>query len=146
MKNFLSDPRPIFTYLAAASVVAMGLGVYLGLTLGMAQVPPAAMFSMVGMLLWLAAWAEFMGLCLRLRKGESAFTQETGYTLRAIGLCMVFLAVVTLACMVFHPSAPTALLGIPVVGVFLAVALIAKILRGLLEHAMALEKEQEGVV
>ncbi len=146
MKKFLSDPRPIFAYLVAASVVAVGLGIYLGLTLGTVLTLPSALLSMVGMLFWVTAWAEFMGMCLRLRKGESAFTQETGDTLRTIGLCMIFLAFVTLACAVLTPSAPTVLTAIPAIFIFLAVALVAKILRRLLEYAMALEKEQEGVV
>ncbi len=160
MKRFASDPKPIFTYLLAASVIAIGAGLYLGLTLGMAEISPTALFAAAGVLLWAAAWGEFMALCLRLRKGESAFTPETGYTLRAIGLCMVALAAVTLGCAALSASpivlllgVPAAvvflaavLLGVPVAAIFLGAALAAKILLGLLEHAMALEEEQEGVV
>lgn len=150
MKKFLSDPKPFFTCLVIASVLAIAGGVYLGVTLGMASWSWTILPAAGGILLWALAWGEFMALCLRLRGGETAFTQATGRTLRIIGGCMAALALITLALAVydafrFDPLS-TLTLAIPALLLFGGAAVVARILRGLLEHAMSLEEEQEGVV
>ncbi len=149
MKKFLSDPRPVFSYLAAASLLAIAGGVYLGVTLGMADLSWAILPAAVGILLWALAWGEFMAMCLRLRGGETAFTETTGRTLRVIGGCMAALAGITLLLAIFSASGDslaTLTMAIPALLLFGGAAAVARILRGLLEHAMALEAEQEGVV
>ncbi len=149
MKKFLSNPKPVFTYLAAASLLSIAGGVYLGVTLGMADGSWTAVPAAAGVLIWAWAWGEFLAMCLRLRKGETAFTEATGRTLRIIGLCMGLLALITLALAVFSaPDDPLTTLApaVPALLLFGGAAAVARILRGLLEHAMALEEEQEGVV
>lgn len=152
MKNRFDEPRSIFTLLMGASVVAIAAGVYLGVALGMQVQASVTVLSTVGILLWAAAWGAFMVMCSRLRKGESAFTTASGRTLRIIGWCMVGLAAVTVACALIGGLLSRLRTGYWVIeiivlpGIFLTVALIAHILRGLLVHAIALEEEQEGVV
>ncbi len=149
MKKFLSAPRPVFTYLAAASLLAIAGGVYLGATLGMAEWAWTVLPAAAGVLLWAWAWGEFLAMCLRLRGGETAFTEATGRTLRIIGGCMAALAGITLVLAVFSASGDplaTLMLAVPALLLFGGAAAVARILRGLLEHAMALEEEQEGVV
>ncbi len=149
MKKFLSNPKPVFTYLAAASLLSIAGGVYLGVTLGMADGAWTAVPAAAGVLIWAWAWGEFLAMCLRLRGGETAFTEATGRTLRIIGLCMAALAGITLVLAILSASGDpmTALmLAIPALLLFGGAAAVARILRGLLEHAMALEEEQEGVV
>ena len=149
MKKLFSDPNPLFTLLLIASVIAILAGVYLGIALGMQVQASVTVLSCVGLLLWTAAWGAFMALCLRLRKGQSAFTRATGNTLSVIGGCMVGLAAVSLVGALIAGSRADGFLVIERIllpGFFLAVAAAAKILRGLLIHAMAIEKEQEGVV
>ena len=153
MNNWFSVPKNLFTLLVIASVVAIVVGTYLGVALGMQVQASVTVLSAAGMLLWAEAWSTFLVLCLRLRKGESAFTPATGKALTVIGWCMVGLAGVTFACAVI-----TAALGrgrdplllvveaVLLPGFFLAVAAAAKVLQGLLAHAMSIEKEQEGVV
>lgn len=150
MKKWFADPKNLFTLLVIAAVIAITAGVYLGVVLGLSMGGAVTALSAVGMLLWAWAWGEFLAMCLRLRKGESAFTASTGRTLRIIGWCMVGLATVTvLSALLDGVRTPNGLFIIATVilpGFFLAVGVVAKILRGLLEHAMALEEEQEGVV
>lgn len=149
MKNHFSEPKLLFTLLAAASVIAIAAGTYLGVALGMAGSTVVSALSISGMLLWALIWGDFLGMCLRLRKDESAFTPANSRTLRVISLCLVGLAAVT----EFAAWADgTRAGGYQVIekgllpGFFLSVALAAHILRRLLNHAMALEAEQEGVV
>lgn len=150
MKKQFDEPRFIFTLLMGASVVAIAAGTYLGVALGMQVQASVTVLSAAGILLWTLAWGSFMAMCNRLRKGESAFSASTGKTLRIIGWCMVGLAAVTVLSALIGGSRPgTSFWLIEFVilpGVFLAVGVVAKILCGLLEHAMALEEEQEGVV
>ena len=152
MKKWLDEPKNLFTLLAGASVIAIAAGTYLGVALGMAVQASVTALSLAGILLWAWAWGEFLGMCLRLRKGESAFTPATGRTLRIIGWCMVGLAAISAACALIGGLLSRLRTGYWVIeiillpGTFLTVALIAHILRGLLVHAMALEEEQEGVV
>lgn len=153
MKKLFSDVKVIFTLLMSISILAIVAGVYLGVALGMQVQASVTVLSAAGILLWAEAWGTFLVLCLRLRKGESAFTPATGKALTVIGWCMVGLAGVTFACAVI-----TAALGrgrdplllvveaVLLPGFFLAVAAAAKVLQGLLAHAMSIEKEQEGVV
>lgn len=150
MKKWFDEPRCLFSLLMVASVIAILAGVYLGMSLGMQVQASVTVLSAVGILLWAVAWGAFMAMCNRLRKGESAFSAASGRTLRTIGWCMVGLAGVTVASAVIGGSRPNTsfwmieFLILP--GVFLGVAVVAKILQGLLTHAMALEAEQEGVV
>lgn len=150
MKKLFADPKALFTLLMIASVVAIAAGTCLGVTLGMAVQASVTLLSAAGILLWAEAWGEFLVMCHRLRKGESAFTPATGRTLHVIGWCMVGLALVTVAsALIGGTRANTShwlIEFIVLPGVFLGVALAAKILRGLLTHAIALEEEQEGVV
>lgn len=149
MKKLFSDPKFLFTLLMIASVIAIAAGVYLGISLGSCMPGLTRALPAAGFVLWSVAWGEFLAMCLRLRRGQSAFTPSTGNTLRVIGWCMVGLAVVALVCALIAGSRTE---GFPLIervllpGFFLAVAAAAKILRGLLVHAMAIEKEQEGVV
>ena len=150
MKKLLNDPKMIFGLLDTASLTAAAMGAYLGTTLSAASAAPVKILAWVGILFWAAAWVAFGLMCQRLRKGESAFTENSGRTLRIIGRCMAGLAAVTLISAVIDGGRPNA--GFRVIecvivpGVFLAAALAARVLHGLLVHAMALEAEQEGVV
>ena len=149
MKKLLSDVKFLFTLLSIASVIAIAAGVYLGIALGSCMPGLTRILPATGFTLWAVAWGAFLALCLRLRKGQSAFTRTTGNTLSVIGGCMVGLAAVSLASALIAGSRAEGFLVIERVllpGFFLAVAAAAKILRGLLVHAMAIEKEQEGVV
>ncbi len=152
MKNWFSDLTHLFTLLIIASVFAIAAGVYLGVTLGMQVQAAVTVLSAVGIVIWATAWGAFLAMCLRLRRGESAFTPATERTLRIIGWCMVGLAAVTLLSAIIAGVLGRIHRGMLVVtggillGIFLAVGVAAKILRGLLVHAMALEAEQEGVV
>lgn len=150
MKKWFCSPKPLFTLLAYAAVIAIGAGAYLGILLGTPMPGKTRILPFLGIVFWTDAWCEFMAMCLRLRRGDSAFTAATGKTLQMIGGCMVGLAVVTIASAIVGGSRLSTgfwvieLILLP--GLFLAVAVVARILRGLVKHAMALEKEQEGVV
>lgn len=149
MKKLFSNLKFIFTLLLIVSVLAIVAGVYLGVALGMQVQASVTVLSAAGMLLWTEAWGTFLALCLRLRKGESAFTPATGKALTVIGWCMVGLAAVTLVCALIASSRSEGFLLIEAVllpGFFLAVGVVARVLQGLLTHAMSIEKEQEGVV
>lgn len=150
MKNWFSTPKHLFTLLVIAAVIAMAAGIYLGVTLGMQVQASVTLLAAAGIGLWVWAWGDFLALCLRLRKGESAFTPSTGATLHRIGWYMLGLAAITLVCAVIGGArANTAFWPIEFIllpGLFLAVFVVSKILRGLLRHAIALEEEQEGIV
>lgn len=150
MKNWFSEPKHLFTLLVIASVIAIAVGTYLGVALGMQVQASVTRLSTFGILVWAEAWGEFLALCLRLRRGESAFTAATGRTLQRIGWCMVALAAITLlSAAIGGTRANTAYWLIEFIllpGLFLAVYVVSKILRGLLVHAISLEEEQEGVV
>ena len=150
MKKYFSIPKHLFTLLAIASVIAIGAGAYLGFTLGSVMPGISRILPFLGIMIWAETWGEFMALCLRLRKGESAFTASTGKTLGHIGWCMVALAGIALVCALIDGSrnAPAfqVVEYVLLPGLFLAVYVVTKILRGLVTHAIALEEEQEGVV
>ena len=150
MNKLFSTPKPLFTLLIYASLAAIGAGGYLGFALGTSMPGLTRVLPALGIVLWAVAWGEFLAMCLRLRKGESAFTAATGRTLRIIGWCMIALAGITvLSAAIGGTRVNTAYWLIEFIllpGLFLAVYVVSKILRGLLQHAMALEKEQEGVV
>lgn len=148
MKNRSLEQKILFNLLMVAAVIAIAAGWFLGLSLSM-QVELTLPLPIIGLLLWTVAWGAFFALCLRLRKGESAFTPFTGKALSVIGLCMVGLAAVTFVSAFFGSLRMIGFFLIESIllpGLFLAVAAVAKILGGLLTHAMAIEKEQEGVV
>ena len=149
MKKLFSEPKHLFTLLMIASVIAIVAGVYLGIALGSCMSGLTRVLPAAGFMLWSVAWGEFLAMCLRLRSGQSAFTRTTGNTLSVIGWCMVGLAAVSLVSALIAGSRAEGFLIIERIllpGFFLAVAAAAKILRGLLVHAIAIEKEQEGVV
>lgn len=153
MKKLLSDIKVIFTLLMIVSILAIVAGIYLGVALGMQMQASVTVLSAAGILLWAEAWGTFLVLCLRLRKGESAFTPATGKALTVIGWCMVGLAAVSFVAALINGALgrgrdPLLLLveTILLPGFFLAVGVAAKVLQGLLAHAMSIEKEQEGVV
>lgn len=150
MKKLFSEPKGVFTLLVIVAILAILVGGYLGVTLGMQANETMSLLCGLGLLMWAWAWGEFLVMCLRLRKGETAFTPATGRTLLVIGLCMVGLAAVTAASAYLGGTRDVPVLQLiefillPLV--FLGVAVVAQILRGLLTHAMALEERQEGIV
>ena len=150
MKKNHSDVKQVFTLLIVVSVLAIAVGAYLGVALGMQVQASVTLLSAAGIILWSLAWGAFALLCLRLRKGESAFTPATGKTLRIILWCMVGLAAVTvLSAFIGLDRTNTAAPAVGLVllpGVFLSAAVAASVLRGLLLRAMSIEKEQEGTV
>ncbi len=153
MKKLFSNLKIIFTLLLIVSILAIAAGVYLGVALGMQVQASVTVLSAAGILLWAEAWGTFLMLCLRLRKGDSAFTPATGKSLTVIGWCMVGLAVVSFVAALINGALgkgrdPLLLLVETVLlpGFFLAVGVVAKVLQGLLTHAISIEKEQEGVV
>ena len=150
MKDWLSVPKNLFTLLVIASVAAIIAGTYLGVALGMQVQASVTLLSAFGILVWAEAWGEFMALCLRLRKGESAFTAATGRTLRIIGWCMLALSAITILSAFIGGTRDVPAFQVVefilLPGLFLAVYVVSKILRGLLQHAISLEEEQEGVV
>lgn len=150
MKNNPNDAKQSFTLLALVSVIAIGLGAYLGVTLGMAVQPSVTVLSAAGILLWALAWGVFLRMCMQLRRGGSAFTPATEKTLLIIRRCMIALAALTIlaaAISLDRPGTAAAFIGMGLLpGVFLSAALAAGVLRGLLTRAMAIEEEQEGVV
>ena len=149
MKKPFPSLKFLFTLLMVASVAAIGVGVYLGIVLGAPMEGKLRLLPAVGFVLWSVAWGEFFALCVRLRRGKSAFTPAVGNALSVIGGCMACLAIISLVSALVAGSRAEGFLLIERVLLpcfFLAVAVVAEILRGLLRHAMAIEKEQEGVV
>lgn len=172
MKKWFAEPKNLFKLLLIASVIAVVTGAYIGLYLGsrpllaedVSQADPVSpgwtlTAAAANVALWVLAWGAFAGLCLRLSRGESAFCAATGRTLRIIGWCMTGMAAVTclrglpllVKCLLnaraMMDSLAYVLLEVVVLpGVFLLVALIARILRGMLTHAMTLEEAQADVV
>lgn len=176
MKKWLDDPKNLFALLMTASVIAMLMGVYLAAVLGiyapLAQpwrtdgyvLIPIPVYetvltialSVISLGLWLTAWGAFYGLCTRLHRGEKAFQERTGRTLRLIGWCMIgMMAAVLVQCVPewVHVCRAQAMITTHLLirttalpGLFLLVAAVAHVLRRLLLHAIALEKQQEGVV
>lgn len=149
MKNRFSEPKLLFTLLAAASVIAIAAGTYLGVTLGFSCNALTAALAVAGMLLWAMIWGDFLSMCLRLRTGESAFTDANSRTLRIIRNGLIGLAIVAEGAAWFGGGRDAVYQVIERVllpGFFLAVSLAAHVLRRLLDHAMALEAEQEGFV
>ena len=176
MKKWLDEPRNLFGLLMAASVIAMAVGVYLAVVLGILPAETRLMqvqltsrpesvpnltlltrvMAAVCAALWCVAWGAFYGLCRRLHRGERAFQASTGRALRIIGWCCLGMAAALLArgvpALVYMVrlirgfDTYTLIEAVILPGTFLTVALIAHILRGLLLHAIALEEEQEGVV
>ena len=121
MKKWLDEPKNLFGLLMAASVLAIVMGLYLGLVLGILpeetllvratlhsstaaalnDLPDLALLTRlvtgVCMALWCVAWGAFYGLCRRLHRGEGAFQASTGRTLRIIGWSCLGMAAAVLA-------------------------------------------------
>ena len=149
MNKLFSSPKLLFTLLMIAAVIAIVLGTYLGIALGMQGDAILMVFSVAGLVLWVLAWSALIEICRRLRRGESAFSPASGVALAIIARCMTYLAVVTFIAAFIGSERDLHYLLIEMVllpGFFLAAAVAAQILRGLLTHAIAIEKEQEGVV
>ena len=149
MKTRTREQKCLFTLLIAASLIAICVGGYLGIALGTLMPGLTRVLPVLGIALWVVAWGEFLAMCLRLRKGASAFTASTGKTLGVIGGCLAGLAAVAFISALAAGNRAEGFLIIERVllpGFFLAAAAAAKLLQGLLIHAMAIEKEQEGVV
>lgn len=148
MKTRSREQKILFTLLMVAAVAAILVGWFLGLSLSI-QAELSLLLPVIGLLLWTAAWGAFLMLCLQLCRGESAFSSFTGKVLSLIGACMVGLAAATFLTAFFGSTRTVEFLLIEAIllpGFFLAAAVAARILRGLLTHAIAIEKEQEGVV
>lgn len=153
MKKLFSNIRIVFSLLVCISIMAASFGAFLSFRLCQGADRSVQMLAVGGQALWQGAWIVFARLCLRLRKGESAFTPATGKALTVIGWCMVGLAAVTFAAALITSALgggrdpPLMLIeAVLLPGFFLAVAAAAKVLQGLLTHAMSIEEEQEGVV
>ncbi|MBQ2952332.1 MAG: DUF2975 domain-containing protein [Clostridia bacterium] len=159
MMKWLDSPKVLFGLLRVVAVVAIAVGVWLSLSCGVLQAltgaedAPAVGYVVTALVncgLWCMAWCAFFGMCGRLMKGGSAFTQANSRALRAIGGCVALMAVVM--CLRALPrliAAPDVYLVIEAVilpGTFLTVSALAFILSRLLENAMALEEEQADVV
>ncbi len=149
MKKHFSELKLLFTLLAVASVIAIAAGTYLGVTLGFAGGTLTAALTVAGLLLWALIWGDFIAMCLRLRTGESAFTAANHRTLRVIRNGLIGLAIVTEAAAWIggcRDGIYQVIERVLLPGFFLAVALAAHMLCRLLNHAMALEEEQEGII
>lgn len=153
MKKLFSNIRIVFSLLVCISIMAASFGAFLSFRLCQGADRSVQMLAVGGQALWQGAWIVFARLCLRLRKGESAFTPATGKALTVIGWCMVGLAAVTFAAALITSALgrgrdPLLLLieAVLLPGFFLAVGVVARVLQGLLAHAMSIEEEQEGVV
>ncbi len=140
----------LFVLLTACAVIALAAGAYLAVALGIlgALNVPMGLLALIGMGMWIIAWGAFIGMCLRLMRGQSAFTERNARTLKTIGQSMAIIAAAALLCalMAGRSGLYGLLEALVIPGIFAAASLAARILRGLLTHAMELEKEQEGVV
>ncbi len=163
MKKGTEQLRNLFGLLWVLSLVCMVVGLMIGADLGASPVirrMGRAGTSVADVLillsaaandvLWMAAWASFMGLCRRMMRGGTAFTPENRRTLGTIGACVALIGLlVFLRCVSRLWTAPllySLLEAIVVPGTFWTVALLAFILRQLLKKAMVLEEDQQGVV
>lgn len=162
MKKWLESPRVIFGLLRVASIAAIltGAGLSLcGIVVAAGAIGSRGLqvmlvvsiaVSIVNFLLWAAAWTSFQMMCARLMRGESAFTEENSHTLRVIGGSVAVIGALLflrgLPRLIAAPGVFGVLETLVLPGTFLTVALIAEILRRLLNHAMALEEAQADVV
>ncbi len=173
MKTWFDTPRQLFAVLRALSVVCVVIGIALSAAegvlpeikaMGSTGVTALGVFNLATMavnaLLWCVAWGAFMGLCGRMMQGGTAFTAENSRTLRTITVCVA--AIGTLLLMRGLPEMARVFrepelgllylltryfpLGVVLPGVFGTAAVLATILRRLLDNAIALEAEQQDVV
>lgn len=166
MKKWFRSPKALFRVLQVVSVLAMLGGVWLSAQLlyPLAQRVPdlddGALHSLlpagyiagtiVCNVLWCTAWSSFIGMCRRLQDGTSAFTRANSRTLALIGLCVTSMAglvcIMGIAGLLQRFSLSGVILAFILPGVFLTVAMLAMILRRLLDNAMVLEQEQADVI
>lgn len=161
MMKWLDSPKHLFSILCVIAAIAIAVGVWLSVSCGVLQAPADAsrtggagvwyvITALVNCALWCVAWGSFMGMCIRLMKGGTAFTQKNSRTLKVIGGSVALIGLVM--CVRALPrlsAAPDLFLVIEAVilpGTFVTVGMIAFILSRLLDHAMALEAEQADVV
>lgn len=74
MKKPFSDIRIVFSLLVGISIMAACFGAFLSFRLCQGTDISVQMLAVGGQALWQGAWIVFARLCLRLRRGESAFT------------------------------------------------------------------------
>lgn len=153
MKRAFRSPKLLFGLLQAVSVLAIAGGLWLSIHLILHQSPlPAGYTAGTGLcnVLWCLAWGVFIGMCRRLQGGASAFTAANSRTLMIIALAVTGMA--GAVCLMGIGSLTQAvtltgvILAVILPGTFLTVALLAFILRRLLDNAMALEEAQADVI
>lgn len=152
MKKWFDSPKVLFAILQVVSVIAILGGVWLSVVGG---ILPAmgivhTVTAIVNDVLWVLAWGSFMGMCGRLMRESTAFTTANSRTLRTIGLCVLGIGAVVclrgLPGLLTDPDLFSIIEAIILPGTFLTIAMLAFILRRLLDHAMALEEAQADVV
>ena len=159
MMKWLDSPKHLFGLLRLVAAAAILVGVWLSVSCG---VLPAftrggeslgvgyVVTTLINCALWCIAWGDFLRICTRLMKGDSAFTEKNSRALRLIGACVSLIALVmSLRALPRLIAAPDVYLLIEAVilpGTFLTVGVLAFILSRLLDHAMVLEAEQADVV
>lgn len=158
MLKWLDSPKTLFGILRVVALAAIAAGVWLSLCCGVlpgvgGAAPEGVGYvvtALINCLLWIVAWCAFFGMCGRLMKGGTAFTQANSRTLRLIGGCVALIAVVmcvrALPRMIAGPDVYLIIEAVILPGTFLTVGALAFILSRLLDHAMALEEEQADVV
>lgn len=161
MMKWLDSPKHLFAVLRIVAAAAILVGVWLSMSCGVIQVLADAsrtgaagwwyvLTALMNCALWCAAWGSFAGMCTRLMKGGTAFTQENSRTLKVIGGCVGLIGGVmcmrALPRLIASPDLYLVIEGILLPGTFVTVGVIAFILSRLLDHAMALEAEQADVI
>lgn len=168
MKTWFDTPQQLFKVLRVLSGVCLVLGAVLSMVAGVQpeieemQRGPVSVSNVVtllsmavNMVLWSVAWAAFMGLCERMSRGGTAFTEKNSRTLSIIMVCVAAIGGVLCLRGVVDRICEWSTPGLGVVyfaeiivlpGTFWTVALLAYILRKLLKNAMALEEDQRGVI
>ena len=106
--------------------------------------------ALINCALWVTAWISFLRMCLRLRKGGTAFTRVNSRTLKVIGACVSLIGAVmclrALPRLLRGPDVYLAIEAVILPGTFVTIGVLAFILSRLLDHAMALEAEQADVI
>lgn len=161
MKKWLESPKVIFGVLRVVALAAIALGLWLSVADGAlpyffpaeGRTKPGVGYAVTAMMnggLWCIAWCAFIGMCSRLMKGGTAFTQENSRALRTIGMSVALIALVmggrALPQLIAYFDVGLLIEAVILPGTFLTVGALAFILSRLLDHAMALEEEQADVV
>lgn len=161
MMKWLDSPKHLFMVLCVISVIAIAAGVWLSVSCGVLQVLEDAsrtgaagvwyvVTALLNCALWCTAWGSFLGMCIRLMKGGTAFTPKNSRTLKVIGGCVALIGLVmcvrALPRLIASPDVYLVIEAVILPGTFVTVGMIAFILSRLLDHAMALEAEQADVV